>query len=67
MTGLLLLLTIIAVTWLCVWSARADGPAKWSPFDIREHQQSTPSPAAAPKNARAAAAPRERQWKRSGS
>ena len=64
MTGLLLLLTIIAVTWLAAWSGREDGQGGWSPFDMRD--QAPPAPRPASKRARAMATPCERPWKRSG-
>jgi hypothetical protein len=68
MTGLLLLLTIIAVTWLAAWSGREDGQGGWSPFDMREPTPPAPPPAPAParRRARASVPPRERPWKRSG-
>ncbi len=67
MTGLLFLLTIIAVTWLAVWSGREDGQGGWSPFDMRGQEAPPHSPAPARKQARTVAAPRERPWKqRSG-
>jgi len=66
MTGLLLLLTMIAVTWLAAWSGREDGQGGWSPFDMREQAPPAPRPAPARGRARASAPPRERPWKRSG-
>jgi hypothetical protein len=35
MTELLLLLTMIAVTWLALWSRDEGGQGGWSPFDMR--------------------------------
>jgi hypothetical protein len=66
MTGLLLLLTIIAATWLAAWSGREDGQGGWSPFDMRDEAPPTLPPAPAHSRPRAAATPRERPWKRSG-
>ncbi len=70
MTGLLLLLTMVAVTWLGVWSSNEGGQGgrggAWSPFDMRGQEEPPPQSSPARERARVAAA-RERPWKRSGS
>ncbi len=60
MTGILLLLVMIAVAWLSLWSRDERGQGSWSPFDMR-------GPPEAPTERTTRAASRERPWKRSGS
>lgn len=49
MTSILLLITCVGVTWLCVWARAQDdgGHRGWSPFDIRDDG---PDPASIPRD-----------------
>ena len=75
MTALMLLATVVAVTWLCVWvmEETPTPPGKWCPFEISDaddEQAPTPDPRAGrgwrsgPGLVRDRS---ERPWKRSGS
>ena len=73
MTALLLLATVIAVTWLCFWVTDEEPtpPGKWCPFEIRDAgDDAAPPDPPAKRGWRSTAVVRGRSegsWKRSGS
>ncbi len=76
MTSLLLLGTVILVTWLCFWATdeKPTPPGMWCPFEIKDEYpgeaEGSPAPGDAPvrpgRRAAVAAPPSERPWARRG-
>jgi len=74
-TGLLLLATVIAVTWLCLWATdEASAPSgKWCPFELKDGDDDkppSPDPRERPRwrsNPAIVRGRSERPWTRSGS